>query len=125
MESILTSIKKLLGISEEYTHFDSDIIMHINSVFMTLTQLGVGPPEGISIEDDSATWSDFIAEKSNVKPNAIASYVYLKVRLLFDPPTNSAVIESVNRIINEFEWRVNVAAESPLSYREEEIQNGQ
>ena len=125
MESILTSIKKLLGISEEYTHFDSDIIMHINSVFMTLTQLGVGPPEGLSIEDDSATWSDFIAEKSNVKPNAIVSYVYLKVRLLFDPPTNSAVIESVNRIINEFEWRVNVAAESPLSYREEEIQNGQ
>lgn len=121
MESILTSVKKLLGITEEYTHFDLDIIMHINSVFMVLTQLGVGPTTGFSIEDDSATWNDFMG--SGPKLEIAKSYMGLKVRLLFDPPTNSAVIESMNRMISEFEWRLNVAVDPP-SDREEEIQNG-
>lgn len=110
MESILTSVKKLLGIPEDYIHFDADIIMHINSVFMILTQLGVGPPEGFSIEDDSAIWEDFISD--NTKLQAIKSYVYLRVRLLFDPPQGSAVIDSINRTISELEWRLNIAAES-------------
>lgn len=110
MESILTSIKKLLGIAEEYEHFDPDIIMHINSVFMTLTQLGVGPSEGFVIEDDTSVWTDFIPEVG--KFEAIKSYMHLKVKLLFDPPQSSAVIESMNRMISEFEWRLKVAAES-------------
>lgn len=122
MESILTSIKKLLGITEEYTHFDEDLVMHINSVFMVLTQLGVGPSEGFVIEDDSAYWSDFIEDP--VKLQAVKSYVYLKVKLLFDPPLSSAVIESTNRMISELEWRLNVEAESIQSKGEEEIQNG-
>ena len=110
MESILTSIKKLLGITEEYDQFDPDIIMHINSVFMILTQLGVGPSEGFSIEDDTSVWSDFIKDANKIE--AVKSYIYLKVKLLFDPPLSSAVIDSTNRLINELEWRLNVAAES-------------
>lgn len=110
MESILTSIKKLLGIAEEYDHFDPDIIMHINSVFMILTQLGVGPPEGFTIEDETSVWTDFVPDTTKVE--AIKSYIHLKVKLLFDPPLSSAVIESINRMINELEWRLNVAAES-------------
>lgn len=113
MESILTSIKKLLGITEEYEHFDEDIIMHINSVFMILTQLGVGPPEGFRIEDKTATWNEFISD--DVRFDSVKSYMHLKVKLLFDPPLSSAAIESMNRMINEFEWRINVAAESQSS----------
>jgi hypothetical protein len=111
MESILTSIKKLLGIEEEYDHFDPDIIMHINSTFMTLNQLGVGPVEGFSIVDETSTWTDFIAD--NMKLEAVKSYIHLKVKLLFDPPSSSAVIESINKSINELEWRLNVIAETP------------
>lgn len=110
MESILTSIKKLLGIDEEYDHFDPDIIMHINSVFMVLNQLGVGPSEGFTIEDDTSTWMDFVADTTKVE--AIKSYIFLKVKLLFDPPASSAITESYNRMISEYEWRLNVAAES-------------
>lgn len=111
MDSILTSIKKLLGISEEYTQFDDDIIMHINSVFLNLTQLGVGPEEGFFIEDDTADWEDFVDIESNMPLQAIKSYVYLKVKLLFDPPLSSSVIESTNRMIAELEWRLNAAVE--------------
>ena len=113
MESILTSIKKLLGIVEEYTHFDDDIIMHINSVLMILTQMGVGPEEGFLIEDDSAYWEDFISDTTKIQ--AVKSYVYLKVKLLFDPPLSSAVMEATNRLISEFEWRLNVAVDPKLS----------
>lgn len=111
MESILTSIKKLLGISEDYKQFDDDIIMHINTVFLNLTQLGVGPSEGFSIEDDSTYWEDFVDIENNAQLHAIKSYVYLKVRLLFDPPLSSAVIESTNRMISELEWRLNAAVD--------------
>lgn len=121
--SILTSIKKLLGIEEEYEHFDSDLIMHINSVFSVLTQLGVGPAEGFSIEDDSAVWTDFIPEKSKIE--CVKSYMHQKVKLLFDPPLGSAVIESMNRTISELEWRIMVAVDlDRTSNGEEEIQNG-
>ena len=111
MESILTSIKKMLGIDEEYTHFDADIIMHINSVLMILTQLGVGPAEGFMIEDDTSTWVDFIPEANAVQLHAVKSYIFMKVKLIFDPPLSSAVIESYNRQIAEFEWRLNVAVD--------------
>lgn len=109
MESILTSIKKLLGIAEEYEHFDSDLIMHINSVFTILTQLGVGPSEGFFIEDDTSTWSDFIPDGRNYE--SVKSYMYLKVKLLFDPPASSVVVESMNQMIKEFEWRLYTEAE--------------
>lgn len=122
MESILVSIKKLLGMGKDYTPFDSDIIMHINAVFMVLNQLGVGPPEGFYITDDSSVWSDFAPDSLNI--GAIKSYMYLKVKLIFDPPTSSAVIESINRQISEYEWRINVAAEKSTP-SEEVIQNEQ
>lgn len=110
-ESILTSIKKLLGIDESYTHFDSDLIMHINSVFSILTQLGVGPPNGFSIMGSGEQWNDFIAKESH-NLSLVKSYMHLKIKLLFDPPLSSAVIESINKQISEFEWRLNVAVES-------------
>lgn len=109
MDSILTSIKKLLGIAEEYTQFDEDIIMHINTVFLNLTQLGVGPEEGFMIEDDVDDWEDFIEDSTQLQ--AVKSYMYLKVKLLFDPPLSSSVIESMNRMIAELEWRLNVAVD--------------
>lgn len=109
MESILTSIKKLLGITEEYEHFDADIIMHINSVFMILTQLGVGPSEGFSIKDKTTTWNEFVSDN---QLESVKSYMHMKVKLMFDPPLSSAVMECMNRMISEFEWRLNVAAES-------------
>lgn len=119
MESILTSIKKLLGIAEEYEHFDTDLIMHINSVFSVLTQLGVGPSGGYSIADKYATWDDFVSDRSKIE--MVKSYVHLKVKLIFDPPLSSAVMESMNRMISEFEWRLNVAVDPG----EEVIQNGE
>ena len=112
MDSILTSIKKLLGIEEDYEHFDTDIIIHINSVFMILNQLGVGPSEGFMIEDKSTTWDEFLPDSTLATLSAVKSFVHLKVRLLFDPPSSSAVIESTNRLISELEWRLNIAAES-------------
>lgn len=116
MNSILTSIKKMLGIAEDYTAFDNDLIMHINSVLMILTQLGVGPATGFSISDSTAEWTDFLS--TNTQIEAVKSYVYLKVRLLFDPPTSSAVIESTNRLISELEWRINAAVDHGNSSEE-------
>lgn len=107
--SILTSIKKLLGVAEDYTEFDEDIMTHINSVFLNLTQLGVGPEEGFMIEDNTAEWEDFI--NNSVQLQAVKTYVYLKVKLLFDPPLSSSVTESINRMIAELEWRLNAAVD--------------
>lgn len=124
-ESILTSIKKLLGIDENYTHFDADIVMHINSVFSILTQMGVGPANGFSISGKDETWSAFITDKPNIF-SLVKSYVYMKVRLLFDPPLSSAAIEAINRQISEFEWRLFVAADPVENTSgKEETQNGE
>lgn len=109
MDSILTSIKKLLGISEFYEHFDADIIIHINSVFMILNQLGIGPSEGFSISDSKSTWADFIADETKIE--SVKTYVYLKVKLIFDPPLSSAAIASMKELIAELEWRLFVAAD--------------
>lgn len=117
MESILTSIKKLLGIAEDYTQFDQDVIMHINTILMTLTQLGVGPEEGFVIEDETETWEEFIGEDMNI--SAVKSYVHLKVRLLFDPPLSSALIESIERQAKELEWRIRERAEELKNNTEE------
>ena len=109
MESILTSIKKHLGITEEDTNFDADIIMHINTVFMILNQLGVGPEKCFTIEDDVATWSDFVPRNLNIE--MIKSYMFMKVKLMFDPPASSTVMQSMNQAISELEWRLNTDAE--------------
>lgn len=121
MESILTSIKKLLGIEEEYTHFDADIIMHINSAFFILSQIGVGPSKGFRIEDENQTWDDFIPDMSEKNLELTKTYVYKRVKLLFDPPTGSVVMQATKEATNEFEWRLNVAAESMDFDSEEEI----
>ena len=110
IDSILTSIKKLLGIEETYEHFDQDIMMHINSVIGILTQLGVGPSSGFFIVDKTATWKDFLGSDAD-KLESVRTYVYMKVRLIFDPPATAAAIESMNRLVSEFEWRLNVAAD--------------
>lgn len=108
MDSILNSIKKLLGISSDETHFDPDIIMHINSVFSILCQLGVGPSKSFSIQDENAIWDDFTEEYANY--NDVKTYMYLKVKLLFDPPLNSSVLSAMERQISELEFRLSVDA---------------
>ena len=118
MESILTSIKKLLGIDEEYKQFDTDIIIHINTVLMGLTQIGVGPEEGFAITDEYSTWEDFIGDKPYL--NSVKSYMYLRVRTLFDPPLSSAALDSMKKLADEFEWRLQVAVENNKSTEKEE-----
>ena len=109
MDSILTSIKKLLGITEEDDSFDMDIIMLINSAFVTLQQLGVGPSEGFSIEDDTAIWTDFLPDDKAV--NLVRNFVWLKVKMVFDPPTSSFVMDAMKHQIAEAEWRLMVHAD--------------
>lgn len=111
MDSILTSIKKLLGIEEDYTHFDNDLIVMINSVLSVLVQLGVGIP-GYAITDKSDNWEDFF--DSEVPFEAVKSYVYLRVKLMFDPPQSSAAIESMTQMAKEYEWRSFVHHDPPL-----------
>lgn len=113
MESILESVKKQLGIAAEYTHFDPDIIMHINSVFMVLNQLGVGPEEGFYIEDKSVLWEDYLDDPAQLQ--IVKSYLGLRVRLLFDPPASSTHMECIKQQIAEFEWRLNVAVDPTRS----------
>ena len=110
--SILTSIKKLLGIEEDYTEFDSDIIIHINAAFMALYDIGVGPENGFTISDKTATWIMFFGEVVNLED--VKTYIYLKVRLIFDPPSTSAVLEAFNREIQKIEWRLMVRVDPPI-----------
>lgn len=107
--SILLSVKKMLGIPPEYEQFDPEIIIHINSVFSILTQLGVGSDEGFSIKDSTASWFDYIPEGKAVED--IKTYMYLKVRLIFDPPQSSAAIDAMKQLASEFEWRINVGVD--------------
>lgn len=104
-ESILTSTKKVLGIASDYTVFDEDIIMHINTAFSTLTQLGVGPVDGFSIVDDSAEWINFL--ETETKIDSIKTYVFLRVKQLFDPPQTSYLISAQEKQIEQLEWRLN------------------
>lgn len=110
MESILTSTKKLAGLTEEYDHFDPDIIMYINSVFLVLKQIGVGPSAGFVIYDASSIWEDFI-DDSEVLREAVKSYMGQKVRLKFDPPANSTLLQALKDSIAEAEWRLRNEAE--------------
>ena len=116
MDSILVSVKKMLGIDALHTGFDEDIIHHINSVFAILQQMGVGPENGFSISDDSTIWSEYTSDVNQL--NFVKSYVYLKVRLLFDPPVSSGAIDSINKLISELEWRLFVATD-PIEEIEE------
>ena len=109
MDSILDSTKKILGLDPEYDVFDVDIITHINTAFFTLNQLGVGPAEGFMIVDNTSPWSWFSEVLVNL--NAVKTYVYLRVRLLFDPPQTSFAISAMEKQIQELEWRLNVHRE--------------
>lgn len=106
-ESILNSIKKLLGLEPDYTPFDTDLIMHINSVIMILRQMGVGPSSGYSITGPEETWADYLGSDEPLL-EAVKSYIYLKVRTVFDPPSNSYVMDAIQKQISEYEWRLNV-----------------
>lgn len=108
-DSILISIKKLLGITESYNAFDQDIIIHINSVLAILNQLGVGPKDGFLLMDDKQVWNDYITGE---KLSMVKSYIYLKVRLMFDPPSSGFLIESINRTISELEWRLSITSDN-------------
>lgn len=114
MDSILTSIKKMLGIDKEYTHFDPELIIFINSAFGVLFQLGVGPTdEPFVITGEKEVWEDFIDGIDGEQLETVKSYVYMKVKLLFDPPSSSFVLSSYQDLIKEFEWRCHVHAETP------------
>lgn len=119
MDSILTSIKKLLGITEEYKQFDVDIIMHINMSIAILTQMGIGPDDGFVIQDESANWDDFIPDEPRFE--IVKTYIYQRVKMIFDPPLATSAIESMNRMIAELEFRIRVLVDELK--REEEIQN--
>ena len=109
--SILTSVKKLLGIAEEYTQFDTDIIIHINTIFMALQQMGIGPNDGFSITGENDLWTDFMED--SILLNSVKTYMYLRVKLLFDPPLTSSTVDSFNKLISELEFRMNSKAEYP------------
>ena len=109
MESILTSIKKLLGIAEEYEHFDPDIIIAVNTALASLTQLGVGDERGFSISDQTTTWSDFMGDDPRL--NTVKSYVHLKTRLLFDPPQSSVVRDAMTDALSELAFRISIVAD--------------
>lgn len=121
IESILTSIKKLLGIQEDYTHFDNDIVMHINSVFFILEQLGVNSGTHFSIEDKEKLWNDYVTPDQNLA--VLKSYMYLRVKLIFDPPLSGSLVEVIKAQIAEYEFRIMIEVDSkPLV--EEVIDNG-
>ena len=117
MDSILTSIKKLLGITDEYVQFDDDIIIHINTIISILTQVGVGSDLGFYIIDKTAKWSDWLTDMTLLQP--VKTYIHLRVRLIFDPPTNSTVTKSYEQTIKELEWRLFTTVDPPLPVVEE------
>ena len=117
MDSILDSIKKLLGIQPEYRAFDEDLIIHINTVFAILNQIGIGPQEGFFIVDETTNWDEYM---SDINQASVRTYVYLKVRLLFDPPGSGILVDSINRMISELEWRLYLEGDSPKGGDESE-----
>jgi hypothetical protein len=119
MDSILLWVEKSLGIAEDDHHFDPDIIAHINSAFKVLKQLGVGPAKGFAIMDETAVWSDFIED--SVELAGVMSYMYAKVKLIFDPPLSATHKEALKETVNEFEWRLNLDAETDLAPKDVEI----
>lgn len=121
-ESILITIKKMLGLDYNYAAFDTDVIVNINAALMILTEMGIGPKEGFTITGYSETWSDFITNR--VKLGAVENYVYLKTKMAFDPPTNSYVMDAMKSQAEEILWRLNVMAESVENTTGESIGTG-
>ena len=109
-DSILTSIKKLMGLTEEYDAFDQDILILINSVLFELEQIGVKAKEGFVLSDKTAVWSDYSDDDRLL--NMLKPYIYMKTKLTFDPPTSSGALDSINRIIDRFEWRINLYSDT-------------
>lgn len=115
-ESILNSIKAMLGLSEDYNVFDAEIIAHINAALMKLIEIGVGPSSGyFMVEDEFNSWSDFIQSDTYELYTMSKTFVYLFVRIIFDPPTSSYVLDSYKNTMDELEWRLNVQAETPVN----------
>jgi len=109
MDSILTTIKKLLGITEECEDFDEDIILHINTAIARLRTLGVGPDEGYQITDDTSTWTEYL--NGDIRLNDVKQYIYIKVKLVFDPPVSTSVITALNDVLKELEFAINITAD--------------
>lgn len=105
MESILKFVRKAIGPSDAYEHFDPELIVFVNSAFSRLSQLGVGPEEGFAIKDDTAVWSDYIANDKRLED--VKEYIYLKVKVVFDPPASQAVLSHFNQRIVDLEWQLN------------------
>ncbi len=120
-QSILTSTKKILGLDDSYTAFDLDVITHINAAFSVLYQLGVGPTDGFSIEDDTAEWSDLSTDVSNPILNLMKTYIWLWVRLNFDPPSTGYAIQAAQDQLKEYEWRMYALREDELITEAEEV----
>lgn len=110
MDSILNTIKKLLGYEPDYDVYDTDLVIHINSCFMELNQLGVGPEECFMIEDDGEEWDEFLDGDTNFE--AVKTYIYLKCKLVFDPPATSFGVDAINKQLERLEWRLNWQAET-------------
>lgn len=111
-DSILNTTKKLLGLADDYTAFDIDVRMHINAVFAKLHQLGIGPPTGFKIEDDTPTWDDYLL--GDMRLNSVPELVYLRCRLIFDPPTSPHALSALEKVADETEWRL-------VAYRDESL----
>ena len=111
MDSILTTIKKLLGIDEEDISFDTDITIHINTVIPALSQMGIGPRNGFIVSSKAEKWSDYITS-NDINLESIKTYIYIKVKLIFDPPANSTTIEAFKSNTAELEWRMMLAVET-------------
>ena len=116
-ESILDSIKKLIGIEDTETYFDSDIVTGVNSAFSSLNQIGIGLDDGFSISDNTKVWNNYLTDVRTLE--LVKSYVHLKTKLLFDPPSSSSIVDIINKEISEFEWRLNV-----IKTTKQEVQNG-
>jgi len=112
MDSILLTIRKMLGITADFDGFDTDIIVALNTAFMSLNQLGIGPSVGFVVSDEEQVWSDFLGTTTNL--DGIKSYIYLKTRLLFDPPSNGFLVASIDRQLTELEWRLTVLNETTV-----------
>lgn len=112
-DSILRSIKGLLGPDDDYDVFDQDIIIFINAAFSTLTQLGLGPSNGFRITGYDETWQDFLGDASDLE--SVKTYIFMKVKMAFDPPTSSFVLSAYQEACKEYEWRLNVAVDPGLA----------
>lgn len=106
-DRILGNVKKLLGIDDAFTDFDVDICIAINTALSTLTQIGIGPKNGFKITSDETTWSEFIGERKDIE--SVKTFVYLKTKLIFDPPANSFLVNAIEKQLDELTWRLNVS----------------